>query len=94
LLARDEYQLASHRDDDLGVHCPSTDHRSWRADPVAAPVRPIFRDSSNIDVLFGTVTGGLLVGVRNRVATLVNWFWAYSNLRSAIRPITGPAARG
>jgi NADH dehydrogenase/putative oxidoreductase len=42
--------------------------------------------------LWGLVHVGLLVGVRNRVATLVNWFWAYLTFRSAIRLITGPAA--
>ena len=43
--------------------------------------------------LWGLVHVGLLVGVRNRVATLVNWFWAYLTFRNAIRLITGPAAR-
>lgn len=38
--------------------------------------------------LWGLVHVGLLVGVRNRVATLVNWFWAYLTFRSAIRLIT------
>jgi putative oxidoreductase len=41
--------------------------------------------------LWGLVHVGLLVGVRNRVATLVNWFWAYLTFRSAIRLITGTA---
>ena len=39
--------------------------------------------------LWGLVHVGLLAGVRNRVATLVNWFWAYLTFRSAIRLITG-----
>jgi hypothetical protein len=43
--------------------------------------------------LWGLVHVGLLVGVRNRVATLVNWFWATLTFRNAIRLITGPAAR-
>jgi putative oxidoreductase len=41
--------------------------------------------------LWGLVHVGLLVGVRNRVAILVNWFWAYLTFRSAIRLITGYA---
>jgi putative oxidoreductase len=39
--------------------------------------------------LWGMVHVGLLVGVRNRVATVVNWFWSYVTYRSAIRLITG-----
>lgn len=39
--------------------------------------------------LWGMVHVGLLVGGRNRVATVVNWFWSYVTFRSAIRLITG-----
>jgi NADH dehydrogenase/putative oxidoreductase len=39
--------------------------------------------------LWGLVHVGLLVGVRNRVSTMVNWFWSYLTFRSAIRLITG-----
>jgi len=39
--------------------------------------------------LWGTVHVGLLVGVRNRVTTIVNWFWSYVTFKSAIRLITG-----
>src|SRR5215469_8410609 len=39
--------------------------------------------------LWGMVHVGLLVGARNRVATVVNWFWSYVTFRSAIRLITG-----
>jgi NADH dehydrogenase FAD-containing subunit/uncharacterized membrane protein YphA (DoxX/SURF4 family) len=44
--------------------------------------------------LWGLVHVGLLVGIRNRVSTMVNWFWSYLTFRSAIRLITGsePAA--
>jgi len=38
--------------------------------------------------LWGTVHVGLLVGVRNRISTLVNWFWSYVTFKSAIRLIT------
>ena len=38
--------------------------------------------------LWGMVHVGLLVGVRNRVATMINWFWSYLTFRSAIRLIT------
>jgi NADH dehydrogenase/putative oxidoreductase len=41
--------------------------------------------------LWGLVHVGFLVGVRNRVAILVNWFWAYLTFRSAIRLITSYA---
>ena len=41
--------------------------------------------------LWGLVHVGLLVGVRNRLATLVNWFWAYLTFSSAVRLITGYA---
>jgi putative oxidoreductase len=39
--------------------------------------------------LWGTVHVGFLVGLRNRVATMINWFWAYLTFRSGIRLITG-----
>ena len=39
--------------------------------------------------LWGLLHVGLLVGVRNRLSTLVNWFWSYITFRSAIRLITG-----
>ena len=41
--------------------------------------------------LWGLVHVGLLVGARNRIATLVNWFWAYLTFSSAVRLITGYA---
>jgi len=46
--------------------------------------------------LWGLVHVGLLVGVRNRISTMVNWFWSYLTFRSAVRLITGgePAAPG
>ena len=46
--------------------------------------------------LWGLVHVGLLVGVRNRVSTMLNWFWSYLTFQSAIRLITGsePAAPG
>ena len=39
--------------------------------------------------LWGVVHIGLLVGVRNRISTLINWFWSYLTFRSAVRLITG-----
>jgi len=42
--------------------------------------------------LWGLVHVGLLVGMRNRVSTMVNWFWSYLTFRSAIRLITGGEA--
>jgi len=39
--------------------------------------------------LWGLVHLGLLVGVRNRISTMVSWFWSYLTFRSAIRLITG-----
>jgi NADH dehydrogenase/putative oxidoreductase len=39
--------------------------------------------------LWGLVHVGLLVGVRNRISTVVNWFWAYLTFGSAVRLITG-----
>jgi NADH dehydrogenase/putative oxidoreductase len=43
--------------------------------------------------LWGLVHVGLLVGVRNRITTVVNWFWAYLTFRSAVRLITGADSR-
>jgi NADH dehydrogenase/putative oxidoreductase len=42
--------------------------------------------------LWGVVHVGLLVGVRNRISTMVNWFWSYLTFKSAIRLITGDDA--
>jgi NADH dehydrogenase FAD-containing subunit/uncharacterized membrane protein YphA (DoxX/SURF4 family) len=45
--------------------------------------------------LWGLVHLGFLVGLRNRVSTMTNWFWAYLTFRGGIRLITGedgPAA--
>ena len=39
--------------------------------------------------LWGVVHVGFLLGVRNRVSTMVNWFWAYLTYRGGIRLITG-----
>jgi putative oxidoreductase len=41
--------------------------------------------------LWGLVHVGFLVGVRNRVATMTNWFWAYLTFGGGIRLITGDA---
>jgi NADH dehydrogenase/putative oxidoreductase len=43
--------------------------------------------------LWGVLHVGLLVGVRNRVTTVVNWFWSYITFRSAVRLITGMETR-
>jgi NADH dehydrogenase/putative oxidoreductase len=43
--------------------------------------------------LWGLLHVGLLVGVRNRVTTFVNWFWSYITFRSAVRLITGVDSR-
>jgi NADH dehydrogenase FAD-containing subunit/uncharacterized membrane protein YphA (DoxX/SURF4 family) len=43
--------------------------------------------------LWGFLHVGLLVGVRNRIATVVNWFCSYITFRSAIRLITGGESR-
>lgn len=43
--------------------------------------------------LWGLVHVGFLVGTRNRVSTLLNWFWAYLTSRVGIRLITGTEAR-
>ena len=39
--------------------------------------------------LWGVVHIGLMLGVRNRVTTLLNWFWAYLTFGGGIRLITG-----
>ena len=39
--------------------------------------------------LWGLVHVGFLVGLRNRAATMVNWFWAYLTFGGGIRLITG-----
>ena len=39
--------------------------------------------------LWGLVHIGLLVGVRNRVSVMFDWFWAYLTYRSGTRLITG-----
>jgi NADH dehydrogenase/putative oxidoreductase len=39
--------------------------------------------------LWGVIHVGFLVGVRNRLATMVNWFWAYLTFHAAVRLITG-----
>jgi putative oxidoreductase len=42
--------------------------------------------------LWGLVHVGFLVGVRNRVSTMTNWFWAYLTFSGGIRLITGGPA--
>jgi len=42
--------------------------------------------------LWGLVHVGFLVGLRNRLATMVNWFWAYLTYGGGIRLITGPGS--
>ena len=39
--------------------------------------------------LWGIVHVGFMLGIRNRVATLTNWFWAYLKFGGGIRLITG-----
>jgi putative oxidoreductase len=39
--------------------------------------------------LWGAVHIGFLLGIRNRVATMMNWFWAYLTFGAGIRLITG-----
>jgi len=39
--------------------------------------------------LWGLIHIGFLVGLRNRTATMVNWFWAYLTYGGGIRLITG-----
>ncbi|MGC2403049.1 MAG: quinol oxidase, partial [Acidobacteriaceae bacterium] len=46
--------------------------------------------------LWGVVHVGFLLGMRNRAATLTNWFWAYLTFGGGIRLITAgslPAQR-
>jgi putative oxidoreductase len=43
--------------------------------------------------LWGIVHIGFLAGMRNRVATMINWFWAYLTFRGGIRLITGGDSR-
>ena len=38
---------------------------------------------------WGIVHIAFMLGVRNRVATLTNWFWAYLKFGGSIRLITG-----
>ena len=42
--------------------------------------------------LWGLVHVGFLVGVRNRIATMTNWFWAYLTFGGGIRLIIGEDA--
>jgi NADH dehydrogenase/putative oxidoreductase len=42
--------------------------------------------------LWGLVHVGFLVGVRNRVSTMTNWFWSYLTFSGGIRLITGGPA--
>jgi NADH dehydrogenase FAD-containing subunit/uncharacterized membrane protein YphA (DoxX/SURF4 family) len=44
--------------------------------------------------LWGLVHIGFLVGIRNRFATMLNWFWAYLSWGGGIRLITGEAGSG
>lgn len=44
--------------------------------------------------LWGLVHVGFLVGLRNRVSVMFDWFWAYLTYRSGTRLITGAAAEG
>lgn len=39
--------------------------------------------------LWGILHVGFLVGIRNRVSTMINWFWAYLAYSGGIRLITG-----
>ena len=43
--------------------------------------------------LWGIVHVSFLVGVRNRIATMTNWFWAYLMFGGGIRLITGVQAK-
>jgi NADH dehydrogenase/putative oxidoreductase len=43
--------------------------------------------------LWGLVHIGFLVGVRNRVSTVLNWFWTYLTFGGGIRLITGSQLR-
>jgi len=42
--------------------------------------------------LWGLIHVGFLVGLRNRVSTMINWFWAYLTFGGGIRLITGAEA--
>ena len=42
--------------------------------------------------LWGLIHVGFLVGLRNRLTTMVNWFWAYLTYGGGIRLITGQEA--
>jgi NADH dehydrogenase/putative oxidoreductase len=42
--------------------------------------------------LWGMVHVGFLVGLRNRVSVMLDWFWSYLTYRSGTRLITGTAA--
>jgi NADH dehydrogenase/putative oxidoreductase len=44
--------------------------------------------------LWGVIHVSFLVGLRNRMATMVNWFWAYLTFGGGIRLITGGESRG
>ncbi len=44
--------------------------------------------------LWGLVHVGFLVGMRNRVSVMLDWFWAYLTYRSGTRLITGGATAG
>jgi len=44
--------------------------------------------------LWGLVHVGYLVGMRNRVSVMFDWFWAYLTYRSGTRLITGAAEPG
>jgi NADH dehydrogenase/putative oxidoreductase len=39
--------------------------------------------------LWGIVHVGFLVGIRNRLSTMINWFWSYLTFGGGIRLITG-----
>jgi NADH dehydrogenase/putative oxidoreductase len=39
--------------------------------------------------LWGLLHVGFLVGLRNRISTMTNWFWAYLTYGGGIRLITG-----
>ncbi len=44
--------------------------------------------------LWGLVHVGFLVGMRNRISVMLDWFWAYLTYRSGTRLITGGANAG
>jgi putative oxidoreductase len=44
--------------------------------------------------LWGLVHVGFLVGLRNRAATMLNWFWSYLTFGGGIRLITGAEREG